>query len=142
MANMVTNRGKYEVFTLDVAAQDLRVLLLKTYSVLDIDDNVIDDLVPGTNEVSVGGYSRQTLAGETITEDDSANVAYLDATDPVFTSLVTGETVQGAILFRHTGSDATAPVWAGYDLTDTPTNGGNITVQFQAPASGGALQGA
>lgn len=143
MANLVTNRCKYELFTGDanLDAADLRVLLLKTY-VIDADDNVVDDLVPGTNEITVGGYSRQTLSGETITENDTDDFAYLDATDPVFSSLVTGETVVGAVLFRHTGSDATAPVYAGYDVTDTPTNGGNITIQFATPANGGALKGA
>lgn len=143
MANLVTNKAKYELFTGDanLDAADLRVLLLKTY-VIDADDNFVDDLVPGTNEVSVSGYSRQTLSGETVTEDDTNDFAYLDATDPVFSSLATGETVVGAVLFRHTGSDATAPVYAGYDVTDTPTNGGNITIQFATPANGGALKGA
>jgi hypothetical protein len=139
MADLVTNKCKYELFTGDanLDAADLRVALIKT-GAPTVDTNFMDQIT----EVAVAGYSRQTLSGETVTEDDANDFAYLDATDPVFTTLTAGETVLGASLFRHTGSDATAPVYTFYDLTDTPTNGGDITVQFATPANGGALKGA
>lgn len=141
MANLVTNKCKYELFTGDanLDASDLRVLLLQT-TAPTVDTNFVSDIV--ANEITVGGYARQALSGETVTEDDTNDFAYLDATDPVFTALLAGETIIGAVLFRHTGSDATAPVYAFYDTTDTPTNGGDVTIQFAAPASGGALKGA
>ncbi len=139
MANVVTNKCKYELFTGDanLNAADLRVALIKT-TAPTVDTNFMDQIT----EVTVGGYARQTLSGETVTEDDTNDFAYLDATDPVFTALVAGETIIGAVLFRHTGSDATAPVYAFYDVTDTPTNGGDVTIQFDTPANGGALKGA
>jgi hypothetical protein len=141
MADLVTNKCKYELFTGDanLDAADLRVLLLKT-TAPTVDTNFVSDIV--ANEITVGGYARQTLAGETVTEDDANDFAYLDATDPVFTALVAGETIIGAVLFRHTGADGTAPVYAFYDTADTPTNGGDITIQFATPANGGALKGA
>lgn len=139
MANLVTNKCKFELFTGDanLDAADLRVALIKT-SLITADTNFMNEIT----EVTVGGYARQTLAGETVTEDDTNDFAYLDATDPEFTSLVAGETIVGAVLFRHTGNDATAPTYALYDVTDTPTNGGNVTIQFDTPANGGALKGA
>lgn len=143
MANLVTNRCKNELFTGDanLDAADLRMLLLKS-ATPTADTNVVDDLVPGTNELTVTGYARHTLSGEAVTEDDTNDFAYLDATDPVFSSLASGETITWAILFRHTGADSTAPVYAAYDLTDTATNGGDVTIQFATPANGGALKGA
>jgi hypothetical protein len=142
MADLVTNRCKYEVFTGDanLDAADLRVLLLKTY-VIDSDDNLVNDLVPGTNEVTVAGYSRQALTGETVTEDDTNDFAYLDATDPTWT-LATGETVVGMVMYRFVTNDTDSPAYTGYDFTDTPTNGGTLTIQFATPANGGALKGA
>jgi hypothetical protein len=144
MADVVTNKAKFEVFTGDanLDAADLRVLLLKTY-VVDEDDNFVTDLVPATNELTVGGYSRQALTGETVTEDDTLNFAYLDATDPSWT-LATGETINGMSMYRLVSTDANSPVYTGYDLsgTPTPTNGGSFTVQFATPANGGALKGA
>lgn len=143
MANLVTNKCKYELFTGDanLDAATLKVLLLKS-STPDPDTNFVSDLTPASNEISVAGYSRQTLGGVTVTEDDTNDFAYLDATDPTFTALAAGQTVTWAILFRFVTVDADSPVYAAYDVTDTPTNGGDIGIQFAAPASGGALKGA
>lgn len=143
MADLVTNKCKYELFTGDanLDAATLKVLLLKS-GTPTVDTNFVNDLTPGTNEISVSGYSRQTLSGVSVTEDDTNDFAYLDATDPVFASLVAGETITWAILFRQVTTDSDSPVYCAYDLTDTPTNGGDVTVQFAAPASGGALKGA
>jgi hypothetical protein len=92
VANLVTNKCKFELFTGDanLDAADLRMLLLKS-GTPTADTDFVSDLTPGTNEVTVAGYARQTLAGETVTEDDTNDFAYLDATDPVFAGLATGE---------------------------------------------------
>lgn len=139
MADIVTNKCKYELFTGDanLDAADLRVCLLKT-SAPTADTNFRSDVT----ELTVAGYAIQTLSGETVTEDDTNDFAYLDATDPVFTGLASGETIIGAGLFRHVTNAADSPFYAFYDLTDTPTNGGDVTVQFATPANGGALKGA
>lgn len=139
MADIVTNKGKYELFTGDanLDAADLRVGLIKT-TAPTADTNFRVDVT----ELTVSGYSLQTLSGETVTEDDTNDFAYLDATDPVFTALATGETIIFGFLYRHVTNASDSPVYACYDLTDTPTNGGNVTVQFATPANGGALKGA
>lgn len=143
MANLVTNKCLFELFTGDanLDAADLRMLLLKS-GAPTVDTNFVSDLTPGTNEISVSGYARQALAGETVTEDDTNDFAYLDATDPNFAALAAGETVIGAVMFRFVSTDANSPVYAYYDLADTPTNGGDIGVVFSTPANGGALKGA
>jgi len=142
MANLITNKFKFEAFTGDanLDAADLRCLLLTTAGAPTADTNFVSDIV--ANEVTVGGYARQTLTGETVTEDDTNDFAYLDANDPSFTALVAGETVGWTILYRHTGADATAPVYAAYDITDTPTNGSNIDITWNTPANGGLIKGA
>lgn len=142
MANVVTNKFKYEVMIGDanLDASDLRVLLLTSAGTITADTNFVSDIV--ANELSVVGYARQALANETVTEDDANDFAYLDADDAAFGALSAGETIGWAALFRHTGADATAPVYAGYDVTDTPTNGSTITIQWAAPASGGVLKAA
>lgn len=139
MADLVTNKCKYELFTGDanLDAADLRVGLIKT-AAPTADTNFRADVT----ELTVGGYALQTLAGESVTEDDTNDFAYLDATDPVFSALVAGETILFAFLYRHVTNAADSPVYAGYDVTDTPTNGGDVTIQFATPANGGALKGA
>lgn len=120
-------------------AADLRVLLLKS-SAPTADTNVVNDITPGTNESTATGYARVTLTGETVTEDDTNDFAYLDADDAAFGALSGSESVTWALLFRHTGSDATAPVYGCYDVTDTAVNGSTITIQWATPANGGVLK--
>lgn len=141
MANGVYNRAKYMMLdgTLDLpTAADLRVLLVNASYSFNPDHNFVSDVV--ANEISVAGYSRQALTTESITEDDANDMAYLDADDVVFASLAAGQTVGGAVLYKFNAADAAAEVIAFYDVTDTPTNGGNITIQWAAPASGGVLK--
>jgi len=144
MANFIYNKGAEELAKAltDLDGSDLRMLLVQdTYTPnkdhLWVDDGTADD--PKSHEVSVASYARQTLAGEAVTRDDANDFAYLDATDPVFATLEAGQTIGGAILFRHTGDDTTAPLIGFYDFSQA-TNGGDITIQFATPANGGALK--
>jgi hypothetical protein len=145
MANGVYNKGLEELAkaTTDLDASDLRLLLVKSSYTFNKDHLTVDDGSandPASHELTVGGYARQALASEAVTRDDTNDVAYLDADDVPFGALATGETIGGAVLFRHTGTDTTAPLIAFYDLADTPTNGSPITVQWATPANGGVLK--
>ncbi len=145
MANGVYNRGKAQIANggTDLDTSDLRLMLVNTGYTFNPDHNFIDNAGAGDpidQEISVSGYARQTLANKSVTQDDTNDFAYLDADDVVFTGLASGQTIGGAILFRHTGTDTTAPVIAFYDLTDTATNGGNVTIQWATPANGGVLK--
>jgi hypothetical protein len=142
MANGVYNRGKQliAVAGVNLSSADLRVLLVKDTYVFDNNHNFVADVVAGSLEISVAGYARVALTTKTVTEDDTNDFAYLDADDTPFAAMAAGQTVGGAVLYRHTGSDATAEVLAFYDVTDAPTNGGTMTVVWAAPASGGVLK--
>ncbi|MCL4764528.1 MAG: hypothetical protein KJ018_22570, partial [Burkholderiales bacterium] len=133
MANLVTNKLKYELMTGDanLDAADLRVLLLTTTGSVTPDTNVVNDIV--ANELAVSGYARQAIAGETVTEDDANDFAYLDATDATFSALATGATIGWAALLRQVTNDTDSPVYAGYDVTDTPTNGSDQVIQWATP---------
>ena len=104
------NRGIQELLSGSTdwdGATDLRVMLVDDTYTFDPDDNVIADL--GAVELTgVSGYARTTLASRTLTEDDSGNRVVLDAADTAFGALGTGDTIGGIVVFRHTGSDATA----------------------------------
>ena len=145
MANGVYNRGKAQIANggTDLDTSDLRLMLVNTGYTFNPDHNFIDNADandPQSHEVAVSGYARQTLANKTVTQDDTNDFAYLDADDVVFTALAAGETIGGAVLFRHTGVDTTAPLIAFYDLVDTATNGGNVTIQWATVANGGVLK--
>jgi hypothetical protein len=142
MANAVYNRGKYLQASGGITtAADLRVLLVDETYVFDATHNTVSDVIAGSAEIAGAGYARATLANKTITEDDANGFAYLDADDAAMGSIVTGETIGGAILYKHdAGGDSASQVIAFYDLTNTPTNGAAITVQWNTPANGGVLK--
>lgn len=125
--------------TLDLpTAADLRVLLVTTAYAFDADHNFVSDVV--ASELSVGGYARQPLTTETITEDDASDFAYLDADDTAFGALAAGQTIGGAVVYKFNAADAAAEVIGFYDLVDTATNGGTVTIQWATPATGGVLK--
>ncbi len=146
MANGVYNKGKELIANggIDLDTSSLKVLLVKSTYTFNADHLFIDNADgndPQSHEVGVSGYSRQALASPVVTRDDTNDFAYLDGTDTVFAALAAGETVGGAILYKDAGGADTAnPLLAFYDLTDTPTNGGSITVQWAVAASGCVLK--
>ena len=146
MANGVYNKGKAEIAKAltDLDGSTLKLMLVDSTYTFNPDLTFIDDGSandPASKEITVSGYARQTLANKAVTQDDTNDFAYLDADDVVFTALVAGQTIGGAVLFRDAGGADTANIpIAFYDLTDTPTNGGNVTVQWNTPANGGVLK--
>jgi hypothetical protein len=141
MANAWYNRGKYLDFTGQiVAATDLRVLLVNGSYAFSAAHNFVSEVV--ANEIAAAGYARTALTTKTVTEDDAGGFAYLDADDVVWASVAIGPTIGGAILYKYNAADAAAELIAFYDLTDTPANGQQVTLQWAAPAAGGVLKGA
>ena len=113
-----------------------------TGAVSNANSNTVSEIV--SYELTTGtvsGYARQgPLASRATVEDDTNGFAYFYAANVTFSTLGTGNTVGGAILFKNTGSDSTSGLIAFYDVVDTPTNGGDITIQWAAAASGGVLK--
>lgn len=152
MANLVYNRGKYLEIQLDTTGASLQLMLVSTGYTANQDHNfVYADSSSGVNgepkvyEIAVGGYSRQTLAGLVRFEDDTNDFAGLDANDVTFAALAAGATVGGAVLYRYSSSGGTTgdsgqELIAFYDVTDTPTNGGDITIQWASTSAGGVLK--
>lgn len=61
--------------------------------------------------------------------------------DMTWSALGTGATIAGAMLIKEGAADDTTsrPI-AYFDVTDTPTNGGDISLDFAALGSGGNLR--
>jgi hypothetical protein len=147
VANYVFNRGKYIVATADMTATTWRVMLLTTGFTSDDAFNTVDDGTtsdPLSYEIGVSGYSRASLA-LTAFEDDSNDFAGLDGSDKTFSSLAAGATVGWAVVYRYstsggTTSDTGQDLLSAYTLTATPTNGGDITIQWASTSAGGVLK--
>lgn len=126
MATIVFNRFKRDLINGDANFDGAtwKALLTKTAGVTDPDlDFVADVLATAADEITVAGYSRQTLASKTVTLDDTGNRGLGDSDALSFGTLTAGETVTGMLIYREVTNDSDSPVYAWYDLTDTATNG-------------------
>jgi hypothetical protein len=128
MAN-VTNRGKYNMLTEDLAAATIEAMLLDetAFGSFDPDDNVANDIVAARLD------SDETLTTVAATEDDTNDIAYIDADDPTWTAVAGGDDVIGCAIVRYVdGTDANDEYISYVSTTSTPTNGGDITINFSA----------
>lgn len=144
--NFVTNKAKFLLAngSLELLNDTLKVALVSNNWVgINANGNFMQEVSQNVlpYEVSVSGYSRQTLTNKVVVEEDvTTGYAYFTASNVTFSSLTSGNTVGGAVLFKDTGDDTTNPLIAFYSIIDTPTNGGDITIQWANSVNGGILK--
>lgn len=112
------------------------MLLLSSYTVAPEHDFVADI---AASEVTVSGYTggfggagRKTLASKTVVLNDTSDAGVFDAADPSAWTLAAGETIGGAAIFKELTDDASSPLICYLAFTNTPTNGGTVTVSYNA----------
>ena len=153
MSNFVYNYGKFLLAngSLNLLTDNIALLLVTPgYEASNTIANLADantmheiasyELTTGT----VSGYARYALASKSVSETDdgssSNGFAFFKASNVTFSSLGTGNTVGGCILIRQGADNNACPLIAFYDVVDTPTNGGDITIQWASDANGGVLK--
>lgn len=125
MASQLYPKGKAHILGLatkiDLVADNLKVLLIDT---ADETYNAADEFhsdITGAGIVATSG----NLASKTVTSGT------FDAADITITA-VTGDTVEAIILYKDSGSSATSPLIAWFDVSTLTPNGGDVTVTFNA----------
>lgn len=112
-------------------------LVTSTYTPNQDTDNYANLAGFTANELSGGGYARQTLAGKTLTYDGPTNTVRFKATDPAW-SAFTG-TWRYAVIFKDTGAAATSPLIGYVDFgADQSISAGVFTLNFDT--TDGALR--
>lgn len=130
MASFVTNRG----------ARDLSAGTSGTQIAWGTDTIkarlVASSVTPTKDDTSMTGYTGigtdQTLSSKTFTEDTTNDRIVYDAADPTWTAVASGSTVGSVAIYKFVTNDAGSTPIAVLDITDTPTNGGDITITFSA----------
>jgi hypothetical protein len=151
MASGFTNAGLYDLArnSIDLDTDTLKLMLAGTGYSNNVSDTVFVDEA-GSDlagaEISVSGYTggfggggrkTVTITGQANNTDNRADFAINDQT---WTALATGATIAFAALIKEITNDAASKVIAVFDVTDTPTNGGDVTLDFLALGSGGNLR--
>ena len=126
MASFVTNRGSLNLQSNSIvwASDTIKARLVPSSVTPDKDNTVMTGLTAiGTD---------QTLGSKTRTEDTTNDRIVYDAADPTWTAVAGGSTIGWCIVYKFVTNDADSVPIAVIDLADTATNGGDITVQFNA----------
>lgn len=135
MASKCYNKGITKIGdgTIVYTSATIGVLLMKSSYVQNPDSNFVADI--SADEISVSGYSRQTLGTKAVTQDDTNNRAVYSGADVTFSALAAGQTIGSAVIYRNTGSDATSELIAYCELSSaTATNGSDVIIDW--PATG------
>lgn len=142
MSNQLYNIATYKALKglFDLSTLDVRVLLVKATYIFDPDHQFVADLTPGSNEIAGAGYSRQALATQTVTQDNTNNRAKADADDPAFGNIIAGETISAAIFYTFVTDDSDSWLIGYVDTGGFPaaTNGAPVSMTINTE---GWLQG-
>lgn len=130
MASFTTNRGSRDLSVgtsgtaITWASDTIKVRL------------VASSVTPNKDDTSMTGYTAigtdQTLGSKTFTEDTTNDRIVYDAADSTWSAVAGGSTVGWIVVFKFVTNDAGSTPIAVIDVTDTPTNGGDLTVVYAA----------
>lgn len=131
MASFVTNRGSLDLQSNVVvwASDTIKARLVASSVTPNRDDTVM------TGYTAIG--TDQTMSNKTRTEDTTNDrIVYDNTVDPTWTAVASGSTIGWCVVYKFVTNDADSiPIFV-LDVTDTPTNGGDITIQFASTGIG------
>lgn len=141
MANLNYNEGIESLLdrNIDFAADTIKSMLASSVYTPNKDNQFIDT-GGASDPVDARIGTDQTLGSKVILKDTTNDFVYLDAADPTYTAVAGGSTVATVEVYKDTGTPTTSKLITSLDVTDTATNGGDITVQFATPANGGVTK--
>ena len=141
MANLVYEEGIKSLLdrSIDWINDTIKVMAVSSVYTPNKDDQFIDT-GGASDPVDARIGTDQTLGSKAIGKDTTGDFAYLDAADPTWSALAGGSTIVAFVVYKDTGTPTTSKVLAYIDVTDTATNGGDVTLQFAAPASGAVMK--
>jgi hypothetical protein len=119
-------RLKLAQAAINLGTADVRAVLVTSGYVPNIDTDEFLSII-GANEVTANGAARVALANKALTLDTTNDRAKFDCDDFEF-GPASGSPIVAryAVVYVHTGSDATAPL-VGYILLDDTAGGTNVS---------------
>lgn len=148
MASYVTNYAKQQFINggLQIGVHTFKLMLLKTHPTSGFQDtNFVGTLLGADGGVECnatnytggfGGGGRKTVTLAANEEDANDRSTITISADTTWTALggAANNTITSVALIREITNDAASPLIAVFDITDTPTNGSDFTIQFQTDA--------
>lgn len=124
MANALYAKGKEKLLTaaINLSTDTIKVALVRNDYVQSLSTHEFFSSVSASSL-----NTPQTLASKTVTN------GVFDAADVTFTAVTAGDTCEGVVIYKDTGTPSTSALIAYIDtITGFPlaTNGGDITIQW------------
>jgi hypothetical protein len=129
--------------TIDLLNDTIKTMLVTSQYTASRTDLVVD--AGGANdpvdaEINVTGYTRgwggagrKDLTGKGVVVDQAGNRAEFSAGNLTWTALGTGATIAAMLIIKEgVSNDTTSRLIAYLDVTNTPTNGGDISFTFNS----------
>lgn len=129
--------------TIDLLGDTIKTMLVTSQYTASRTDLVVD--AGGANdpvdaEINVTGYTRgwggagrKDLTGKGVVVDQAGNRAEFSAGNLTWTALGTGATIAAMLIIKEgVSNDTTSRLIAYLDVTNTPTNGGDISFTFNS----------
>lgn len=142
--NLVYDEAKLSITNQNISltADTLKAILYNTGYTPAAGTDQFLDAGGGTGAVAsrVTGTTDQTIGSKSLSKDTTNHFAYLSGANVTFSAVASGATVAGVGVYKDTGTATTSKLIAVYDITDIPTNGGDITIQWASSANGGVLK--
>jgi len=146
MATFVYNKAAAEIFdgSIDLDTDTLKVMLVDDSYSPDRDDDVVDEggagdaesaEITATNYARAWGGAGRKTPSISVSEQDANDRAVAIIADLTWTALggAVNDTVAGAILIKEgDANDTTSRLIAYFDIADTPTNGSDFILDFDA----------
>jgi hypothetical protein len=128
---------------ISLTADTIKIALMRSSYTVDAahdfaNDIEADELNQDTTltgyQAGFAGTGRATLGTKTLVVSTSTGVqtAAFDAADPAAWTISATQTIGGAVIYSHRGSAAVSPLICYLAFTNTPTNGGPVTVSFHS----------
>lgn len=132
MANGVYNTGK--AAAISFTGDTIKIRLVPSTYTFNTDHATM-------TAVGSGIGTDQTVANKSVVTDQTNDFGFWKSTtNPSWTAVAGGSTVGGAVLYKFGTVDGDSIPICFYDLTDTATNGGDITVTWASDANGGVYK--
>lgn len=135
MANGAYNRFASRILgATNLLTATVRCMLVTSGYTFDADHDFVDDVTPGSNEITNTNYARQTLSSPVIELDDTNNRGEIVWNDPSFTNLAAGDTIAAAIFYEFITNDSDSPLICYVDSAGFPfaPNTNTFTVGINA----------
>jgi hypothetical protein len=143
MATIAMNEGVKSVLdrSIDWLADTIKAMLCTNTYAENRDDQFIDTGgAADAIDARVAGSTDQTITGKAIGKDTTTDFAFFKGGNVTFTAVPAGATIGKVVIYKDTGVTSTSKILAVYDVADTATNGGDVTIAWATDANGGILK--